>query len=282
VEVSTEANPESVDAAYLEQLVAAGFNRLSLGMQSARPGVLAVLERRHTPGRVAEVVRQARAAGFDSISLDLIYGAPTESAADWQASLETALSLRPEHLSAYSLTIEDGTRLAARVARGEVAGIDEDQQADRYQVAEVVLSAAGYASYEISNWARPGQECRHNLAYWRGDDWWGLGPGAHSHVGGVRWWNVRHPRDYTAGLIDGLSPAQGREVLSPEERHVERVLLGLRLAEGLAASELSPVESARLAGPVADGLVNLPAGRVQLTKAGRLLADGVIRRVLDM
>ncbi len=281
-EVTTEANPESVDAAYLEQLVAAGFNRLSLGMQSARPGVLAVLERRHTPGRVAEVVRQARAAGFGSISLDLIYGAPTESAADWQASLETALSLSPEHVSAYSLTIEDGTRLAARVARGEVAGIDEDQQADRYQVAEDVLSAAGYANYEISNWALPGQECRHNLAYWRGDDWWGIGPGAHSHVGGVRWWNVRHPRDYTAGLIDGLSPAQGREVLSPEERHVERVLLGLRLAEGLDASELSPVESARLAGPVADGLVNLPAGRVQLTRAGRLLADGVIRRVLDM
>ncbi|MBA3020831.1 radical SAM family heme chaperone HemW [Propionicimonas sp.] len=281
-EISTEANPESVDAAYLEQLVAAGFNRLSLGMQSARPAVLAVLERRHTPGRVAEVVRQARAAGFGSISLDLIYGAPTESAADWQTSLETALSLSPEHLSAYSLTIEDGTRLAARVARGEVAGIDEDQQADRYQVAEDVLSAAGYANYEISNWALPGQECRHNLAYWRGDDWWGLGPGAHSHVGGVRWWNVRHPRDYTARMAGGLSPAQGREVLSTEERHVERVLLGLRLAEGLDLAELSPVESARLAGPVTDGLVALRAGRVQLTQAGRLLADGVIRRVLDM
>jgi len=240
------------------------------------------LERRHTPGRVAEVVRQARAAGFGSISLDLIYGAPTESAADWQTSLETALSLSPEHLSAYSLTIEDGTRLAARVARGEVAGIDEDQQADRYQVAEDVLSAAGYANYEISNWALPGQECRHNLAYWRGDDWWGLGPGAHSHVGGVRWWNVRHPRDYTARMAGGLSPAQGREVLSTEERHVERVLLGLRLAEGLDLAELSPVESARLAGPVTDGLVALRAGRVQLTQAGRLLADGVIRRVLDM
>jgi putative oxygen-independent coproporphyrinogen III oxidase len=280
-EVTTEANPESVDLAYLEVLVEAGFNRLSLGMQSARPSVLAVLERRHSPGRVSEVVRQARAAGFTSVSLDLIYGSPGETSADWLASLEAAVALAPEHLSAYSLTVEDGTRLAAKVARGEVAGIDEDDQADRYLVAEEMLSATGYANYEISNWARPGQECRHNLAYWRGDDWWGIGPGAHSHVGGVRWWNVRHPRDYARRLAAQSSPAQGREVLSADERHVERILLELRLADGLSVEVLDEGEMSRVGAFIVDGLAEIVGGRLRLTGAGRLLADGVIRGVLD-
>jgi oxygen-independent coproporphyrinogen-3 oxidase len=280
-EVTTEANPESVDRAYLDQLVEAGFNRLSLGMQSARPSVLAVLERRHTPGRVAEVVEQARAAGFGSMSLDLIYGSPGETEQDWRASLEAAVALGPDHLSAYSLTVEDGTRLAARVARGELPGVDEDEQADRYLVAEELLSAAGLANYEISNWARPGQECRHNLAYWRGDDWWGIGPGAHSHVGGVRWWNLRHPRDYTARLAGGRSPAQGREELNEAERHLERILLELRLAEGLGIEVLDGAELARAGRFVEDGLAELTGGRLRLTRAGRLLADWVIRGLLD-
>lgn len=280
-EITTEANPESVDAASLRTLAEAGFTRLSLGMQSASESVLAVLERRHSPGRVAEVVAAARAAGFDSISLDLIYGTPTETDDDWLASLEAAVALRPDHLSAYSLIVEDGTRLAARVARGELPGIDEDVHADRYELAESVLAGHGYRNYEVSNWSLPGQECGHNLAYWRGDNWWGIGPGAHSHVGGVRWWNRRHPRDYAAALAAGISPAQGREVLSAEQRRIERVLLELRLDEGLDLGVLSAVERSRVDRFVDDGLVVTDADRLRLTPAGRLLADAVIRDLLE-
>lgn len=279
-EITTEANPESVDADYLHTLVEAGFTRLSLGMQSASEPVLAVLERRHTPGRVAEVVATARDAGFESISLDLIYGTPTETEADWQASLDQALALRPEHLSAYSLIVEDGTRLAARVARAELPNIDDDVHADRYQVADAMLAAHGYRNYEVSNWAQPGQECRHNLAYWRGDDWWGIGAGAHSHIGGVRWWNRRHPRDYTAGLETGHSPAEAREILTPSERHTERLMLELRLAEGLPLTELSTAERQRTDRFIAAGLLELVGGRMRLTPPGRLLADAVIRELL--
>ncbi len=208
-EVTTEANPESVDQAGLDTLAEAGFTRLSLGMQSARPGVLAVLDRRHTPGRVGHVVQQARRAGFGSVSLDLIYGSPTETIDDWRESLVTALAYQPDHVSAYSLIVEPGTRLAARIGRGELPAPDEDYHADCYLLAEELLTEAGLANYEVSNWSRPGHESRHNLAYWVGDDWWGVGPGAHSHVNGVRWWNVRHPRDYAARLAAGESPGAG-------------------------------------------------------------------------
>jgi oxygen-independent coproporphyrinogen-3 oxidase len=280
-EVTTEANPESVDRAYLDTLVAAGFTRLSLGMQSARPGVLAVLDRRHTPGRVQQVVGWARQAGFGSVSLDLIYGSPTESLADWQASLETAIGLEPDHVSAYSLIVEPGTRLAARIGRRELPGIDEDAQADCYTLAEERLTGAGYAAYEVSNWARPGHESRHNLAYWLGQDWWGVGPGAHSHVNGVRWWNVRHPRAYSQRLAVGESPAQAREVLAADERRTERVLLELRLASGLPLDLLTGSELRRVPALVASGLVLADSGRIRLTLAGRLLADAVIRDLLD-
>lgn len=279
-EITTEANPESVDQNYLAQLFAAGFNRLSLGMQSARPGVLSLLERRHTPGRVGEVVAEARAAGFDSISLDLIYGTPGETDEDWRASLEAVIELAPEHVSAYSLTIEDGTRLAARVARGELADVDPDVQADRYLVAEELLTSAGYANYETSNWSWPGQECRHNLAYWRTDNWWGVGPGAHSHVGGVRWWNVRHPRTYSTRLAEGASPAEAREILAPADGHLERVMLALRLAEGLPMAELNSIERERSTAFIEDGLAEIRNDRLVLTVTGRLLADHVIRGVL--
>ncbi len=280
-EVTTEANPESVDRAYLDTLVEAGFTRLSLGMQSSRPGVLAVLDRRHTPGRVGEVVGQARAAGFGSVSVDLIYGSPTETLDDWSASLDTALSYEPDHVSAYSLIVEPGTRLAARIGRGELPAPDEDFHADCYLLAEERLTAAGYAAYEVSNWARPGHESRHNLAYWLGHDWWGFGPGAHSHVSGVRWWNVRHPRAYSARLVAGESPAQAREVLSPSERRVERVLLELRVASGLPLDVLTPAEARRVPALVERGLVAVTADRARLTLNGRLLADAVIRDLLD-
>ena len=203
-EVTTEANPESVSPASLAALREGGFTRISFGMQSAVPHVLATLDRVHSPGRPLTAVAEARAAGFEQVSLDLIYGTPGESLADWRTSLEVALSARPDHVSAYALVVEDGTKMATRVRRGELALPDDDDQADKYLLAEELLSGAGYEAYEVSNWAaRPDAACRHNLGYWRGDDWWGIGPGAHSHVGGTRWWNVKHPAAYAARLSVG-------------------------------------------------------------------------------
>jgi putative oxygen-independent coproporphyrinogen III oxidase len=281
-EVTTEANPDSVTRESLAELAGSGVTRVSFGMQSAVPHVLATLDRTHDPDRVPLAVDWAREAGL-AVSLDLIYGTPGESARDWAASLDAALSSRPDHLSAYALVVEPGTRLAARVARGELPMPDDDDEADRYELAEERLSAAGLSWYEISNWARsPGDACRHNLGYWRDGDWWGVGPGAHSHVGGTRWWNVKHPAAYGSRLAEGVSPAHAREVLSEEEREAERVLLGVRLAEGLAVAALpdrSVVE--RLAG---DGLVeteSAAAGSLVLTVRGRLMADTVVRTLLS-
>jgi oxygen-independent coproporphyrinogen-3 oxidase len=282
-EVTTEANPDSVTPESLAVLKEAGFTRISFGMQSAVPHVLKVLDRTHTPGRVPQVVRWAREAGL-AVSLDLIYGTPGESLADWRHSLETALSYEPDHISAYALIIEDGTKLAAQIRRGEVPGIDDDDHADKYELADQLITEAGLGWYEVSNWARtPEQACRHNLAYWRGDDWWGIGPGAHSHVGGVRWWNVKHPTAYAGRLAQGLSPAAGRETLDPETRNVERVMLEARLQSGLAVSTLGAEGRHEVAGLIADGLVEPAAafhGRLVLTLKGRLLADAVVRRVL--
>jgi oxygen-independent coproporphyrinogen-3 oxidase len=283
-EVTTEANPDSVTPQSLAALRAAGFTRISFGMQSAVPHVLATLDRTHLPGRVTEAVGWARTAGFDQVSLDLIYGTPGESADDWQRSLDTAIGLAPDHVSAYALVVEEGTRLAGLVRRGVLPAPDDDVLADRYVQADETLARAGYGWYEVSNWAVDDDaRCRHNLGYWRGDDWWGIGPGAHSHVGGVRWWNVKHPAAYAARLAEDRSPAQAREVLDDEQRYVERVLLGVRLAEGLPVDALDPY--GRKATPdLADrGLVDaqaLASGRVLLTLNGRLLADGVVRELL--
>ncbi|MET1086773.1 MAG: radical SAM family heme chaperone HemW [Arthrobacter sp.] len=282
-EVTTEANPDSVTPESLAILKDAGFTRVSFGMQSAVPHVLKVLDRTHTPSRVPQVVQWAREAGL-AVSLDLIYGTPGESLADWRHSLETALSYEPDHISAYALIVEDGTKLAAQIRRGEVPGIDDDDHADKYELADELITAAGLGWYEVSNWARtPEQACRHNLAYWRGDDWWGIGPGAHSHVGGVRWWNVKHPTAYAGRLAQGLSPAAGRETLDPETRNVERVMLEVRLQSGLAVSTLGAEGRHSVAGLIADGLVEPLAafqGRLVLTLNGRLLADAVVRRLL--
>jgi putative oxygen-independent coproporphyrinogen III oxidase len=279
-EVTTEANPESVDPAKLRDLRSAGFNRLSLGMQSAAPHVLAVLDRRHTPGRPAAVVGEARAAGFDRISLDLIYGTPGERPEDFAASLAAVIDSGVEHVSAYALIIEDGTRLAARMRRGDLPYPDDDVAADRYLAAEEALVRAGFRWYEVSNWSRDAP-CRHNELYWTGADWWGLGPGAHSHVDGVRWWNVKHPGTYAARLADGVSPGHAREVLTPRERHTEDVLLRIRLAEGLPLALLDDLAGARRC--LADGLLDpaaFAAGRAVLTLRGRLLADTVTRALL--
>jgi oxygen-independent coproporphyrinogen-3 oxidase len=282
-EVTTEANPDSVTPESLAILKEAGFTRVSFGMQSAVPHVLKVLDRTHTPSRVPQVVQWAREAGLD-VSLDLIYGTPGESMADWRHSLETALSYHPDHISAYALIVEEGTKLAAQMRRGEVPGIDDDDHADKYELADQLITEAGLGWYEVSNWARtPEHACRHNLAYWRGDDWWGIGPGAHSHVGGVRWWNVKHPSAYANRLSQGLSPAAGRETLDAETRNLEKVMLEARLQSGLELETLSAAGRHEVAGLIADGLVEPAAafrGRLVLTLKGRLLADAVVRRIL--
>ncbi|GAB7191376.1 radical SAM family heme chaperone HemW [Kineococcus sp. NUM-3379] len=282
-EVTTEANPDSVTPGGLAALREAGFTRVSFGMQSAVPSVLAVLERTHDPERVPRAVAWARQAGLD-VSLDLIYGTPGEGVDDWRRSLDAALACAPDHVSAYALIVEEGTRLAGQVRRGVVPAPDDDDQAVKYEVADDVLGGAGYGWYEVSNWARgPEHACRHNVAYWRGGDWWGIGPGAHSHVGGVRWWNVKHPAAYAQRLAAGRSPAHAREVLGERDRYVEDVLLRSRLAEGLPLARLRPEGAAAVAGLVADGLVEVaggPQGAVVLTRTGRLLADAVVHRLL--
>lgn len=270
--------------ATLAQLRDGGFTRISFGMQSARPGVLAVLERTHSPGRAAAAVAEARAAGFEHINVDLIYGTPGETDDDWRASLEAAVATGADHVSAYSLIVEDGTRLAARVSRGELAAPDQDVLADRYAIAEELLSSAGFEWYEVSNWARaPQARSRHNLLYWTGADWWGIGPGAHSHVGGVRWWNVKHPREYAARLAAGCSPAAAREILTAADVRTERLMLAIRLRAGLPLAELDA--QARRASEVAadDGLLEpaaLTDGIAVLSFRGRLLADAVVRAMI--
>jgi putative oxygen-independent coproporphyrinogen III oxidase len=284
-EVSTEANPESVDQRSLAELRAAGFTRISLGMQSSASHVLAVLDRAHSPGRAQDCAGWARAAGFSHVSLDLIYGTPGESAADWEQSVRQAIDAGPDHISAYALIVEDGTRLAARIRRGELAPPDDDELADRYLAADDLLSAAGLTWYEISNWAAgPDSRCRHNLLYWTGGNWWGIGPGAHSHVGGTRWWNVRHPAAYAGRVAGGASPGQAMEVLTDTERATERIMLATRLASGCELGELGAAGLAAARTAVADGLAEErahQAGRVVLTPAGRLLADAVIRNLTD-
>jgi coproporphyrinogen III oxidase-like Fe-S oxidoreductase len=283
VEVTVEANPDSVGPAELAHLAASGVTRMSFGMQSAVPHVLAILDRTHDPARVPLVVRAARDAGL-AVSLDLIYGTPGESLDDWRRSLDAALACAPDHLSAYALVVEPGTRMAARVRRGELSLPDDDDLADKYELADDVLTAAGFGWYEVSNWARnPRLASRHNLGYWRGDDWWGVGPGAHSHVGGVRWWNVRHPSAYAARLAEGLSPAQARELLEEGQRASERVLLGVRLASGLDLADLGKAGRAAVPDLVANGLADPAAatsGRVRLTRRGRLLTDTAVRALL--
>ena len=276
-EVTTEANPDSVDEAMLAALLAGGFTRMSFGMQSSSSAVLRILDRTHTPGASVDAARMAGRVGFDHVNLDLIYGTPGESDDDLRRSLDDALSAGVDHVSAYSLIVEDGTPLARRVRRGELPAPDDDVLADRYAIVDGALREAGLDWYEVSNWARPGGECRHNLGYWRDDDWWGIGPGAHGHLDGVRWWNVKHPRTYAERLAANASPEEGREVLTSEQRHVERVMLGMRLAAGMAESELPGDVIGELVG---DGLVDMAGERVVLTDRGRLLADGVIRRLL--
>jgi len=283
-EVTVEANPDTMTEPFARELAAAGVTRLSIGMQSAVPHVLAALDRTHDPANVATAVAAARAAGL-SVSLDLIYGAPGESLADWRHSLETAIALAPDHVSAYALIIEDGTKLERQIRRGEVEAPDDDLQADMYELADALLTTGGFGWYEVSNWARDdSRRSRHNLAYWRGTDWWGYGPGAHSHIAGLRWWNVKHPAAYAQRLAAGQSPGAGRERPDAEARTLESVLLRTRIVDGLPVTDLAPAARSAVAGLIADGLVEGAAavqGRVVLTLRGRLMADAVTRRLTE-
>jgi len=285
VEVTTEANPESVTGPYLGKLREAGFTRISVGMQSAVPRMLEVLDRRHRPGRPEEVVAEAHAAGFEHVNLDLIYGTPGETEEDWQASLDAAIAAGSDHISAYALVVEEGTALARQIGSGVVEQPDDDVAADRYIQADEALAAAGFQWYEVSNWATSdAARCRHNELYWGDANWWGVGPGAHSHVSGVRWWNVKHPVRYTTMLEAGMSPAAGRETLDPAQRRLERVMLEVRRRAGLAFADIS--ESARLKVPqlIKWGLVEQESffdDRVVLTQRGRLMADAVVRELTE-
>ena len=310
-EVTLEANPDTVTRDGLAQLADAGFTRVSFGMQSAVPAILATLDRTHTPERVPLVVEWAKEAGL-STSVDLIYGTPGESLSDWETSLRAALSYETDHISAYALVVEEGTKMGAQVARGELPTPDPDDEAAKYELADVLLSEAGYAWYEISNFARTtdadltsgrpstfyAHASAHNLAYWRDWDWWGLGPGAHSHVGCMRWWNVKNPAAYAARLRDGRSPAYAGEILDEDTRELERVMLGVRTSEGIELAGLPGTRQADEAGAalgagavsggcvaalIADGLIDGAAalgGRVILTLRGRLLADYVTRELM--
>jgi oxygen-independent coproporphyrinogen-3 oxidase len=287
-EVTSEANPESVDERYLAAMRGAGFNRISLGMQSASADVLSVLDRQHTPGRSLGAVADARAAGFHDISLDLIYGTPGESDADWRHTLMAALSAQPTHVSAYSLIVEPNTRLARDVATKRIPVPDEDVMADRYRQTDKVLREAGFAWYEVSNWALRSEDaayvCEHNLGYWHGDDWLGVGPGAHSHVNGVRWSNVKYPARYAAMMATGAAPVADCEVLTAQDRELERLMLAIRLKEGIARHTLSLRQVTMCDRLVTDGFISSPdwaRGRLVLTLDGRLLADGILRELSE-
>ncbi|EID52941.1 radical SAM family heme chaperone HemW [Saccharomonospora xinjiangensis] len=283
-EVTTESNPESTSPEFFAGLREAGYTRVSLGMQSTARHVLTVLDRVHTPGRPTRAVAEARDAGFEHVNLDLIYGTPGERTSDLRASVEAVLDAGVDHVSAYALIVEEGTALARRVRRGELPPPDDDVLAEDYELIDSMLSAAGLRWYEVSNWAASeAAQCRHNLGYWLGGDWWGAGPGAHSHVGGVRWWNAKHPARYSSVLAQGHLPVAGQERLTGDDRKLERVMLELRLAEGLPLDALDGDGLRQAERAVSDGLLDRAAaakGRAVLTDRGRLLADAVVRRLV--
>ncbi|MET0896282.1 MAG: radical SAM family heme chaperone HemW [Mycobacterium sp.] len=280
-EITTESNPESTSPEFFAEIRAAGYTRVSLGMQSAAAHVLRLLDRTHSPGRAVAAAGEAQAAGFEHVNLDLIYGTPGESDDDLRRSVDAVLSSGADHLSAYALVVEDGTALARRVRRGEMAAVDDDVLASRYELLDGLVTDAGFGWYEVSNWSRPGGECRHNQGYWGGGQWWGAGPGAHGFVGQTRWWNVKHPNAYALQLGQGQLPVADFETLSDNDRHVETVLLGIRLRDGLPVAELTAGELARAEAAVAEGLLDRVGERLVLTDHGRLLADGIVRDILE-
>ena len=278
-EITTESNPESTSPEFFEQIKEAGFTRVSLGMQSASSHVLQILERAHTPGRPFAAAKEAKAAGFDHVNLDMIYATPTETDDDVRRTLDLALDTGVDHISAYSLIVEDGTRMARKVAKGELPMPDQDTMARRYEIIAGRLDDAGFGWYEVSNWAKEGGECRHNMIYWRDKEWWGAGPGAHSHIGKQRFYNVKLPARYIKMLGEGELPIADSETLTAEENHMEKIMLGLRLSEGIDRSLLTPAAQPAVERFIERGLL-VDDGRLRVTNAGRLLADGIITDLL--
>jgi len=282
-EITLETNPDTVTKEKLAQFLAAGVNRLSFGMQSAVPHVLATLDRTHNPDNLPQVTKWAKEVGFKEISVDLIYGTPGESKEDWQRSIDAALSLPITHISAYALIVEEGTKLAAQIKRGEVGNVDDDLSADKYIMADQAFTSAGFNWYELSNWAKPNSESRHNIFYWLGKNWWGAGPGAHSHLNGRRFWNVKHPNLYKERIIKGESAVAEFENLESVQIESERLMLSIRLPSGVEKSTLNDKQILDLAGYVESGHLdqaNWNLGRATLTLDGRLIADRILREIL--
>ena len=282
-EITLETNPDTVTKEKLAQFLAAGVNRLSFGMQSAVPHVLATLDRTHNPDNLPQVTKWAKEVGFKEISVDLIYGTPGESKEDWQRSIDAALSLPITHISAYALIVEEGTKLAAQIKRGEVGNVDDDLSADKYIMADQAFTSAGFNWYELSNWAKPNSQSRHNIFYWLGKNWWGAGPGAHSHLNGRRFWNVKHPNLYKERIIKGESAVAEFENLESIQIESERLMLSIRLPSGVEKSTLNDKQILDLAGYVESGHLdqaNWNLGRATLTLDGRLIADRILREIL--
>jgi putative oxygen-independent coproporphyrinogen III oxidase len=277
-EITSEANPDTVDEPYLARIREGGVTRLSMGVQSFDPAVLEALERIHSPESARRAFAAARRAGFEDLNLDLIYGANGESIDSWKRTLEQAIALAPEHLSCYALTIEPATPLGRKVAAGLTPPPDPDLQADMYDIACERLAAAAYEHYEVSNWAKPDHRCRHNIGYWDGRSYLGLGAGAHSYRDGRRWWNVRPPQQYLAMLATGERPIGGDELLSEGERKTERLLLGLRTADGIPVEW---VERGSVDDFVANGLAERRNGRLALNDRGLLLANELVTELAD-
>lgn len=279
-EVTTESNPESTNPAFFEQLCETGFNRISLGMQSASNNVLAVLERKHSPGRAITAAHEAHAAGFEHINLDMIYGTPTETREDVAATVEAMLSAPIDHISAYSLIVEDGTAMARKVRRGELQLIDEEEVAWRYEYIDGMLRHAGFDWYEVSNWAKPGGQCHHNIGYWQDGHWWGAGPGAHSYIGNKRFYNHKLPRTYAQALADNTLPIAGEEILSKEDIYFEKLMLRLRLKTGIEEATIDLAATPIIESHIATGLLKKEIRKkktyICVTEKGRLLADGII------
>jgi oxygen-independent coproporphyrinogen-3 oxidase len=282
-EITMECNPDTVTKESLAAFRAVGVNRVSFGMQSAVKHVLATLDRTHNPENLLQATTWAKEVGFSEISVDLIYGTPGESLADWQTSIDAVLALPITHISAYALIVEEGTKLAAQIKRGEVAQVDDDLTAEKYLVADKAFTAAGFEWYELSNWAKSGSLSKHNLAYWLGDNWWGAGPGAHSHLNGKRFWNVKHPNLYKERVLANQSPVADSEVLEELQIESERLMLSLRLPSGVDKQSLNELQLAELSSYVESGHLdqaNWNQGRATLTLDGRLIADRILRQIL--
>ena len=282
-EITLETNPDTVDKDKLADFKAAGINRISFGMQSAVPHVLATLDRTHNPANLPQVTKWAAEVGFKDISVDLIYGTPGESLEDWQESIDAALALPINHISAYALIVEEGTKLANAIKRGEIANVDDDLTAEKYLMADKAFSEAGFTWYELSNWSKDAGESKHNIAYWLNKNWWGAGPGAHSHINGKRWWNVKHPNLYREKLQQDISPVLDSEILDSIQIESERLMLSIRLPEGVAKDSLSSEQIMSLNQYLESGALNAAkwdAGSVSLTLSGRLIADRIVREIL--